>query len=89
MMKSGRLRGRERCLNRPLAEIFESPFHILDQKRTEIAGDPLPNENSLHDDVFAIRRQGIGRHLPAPAAETIRKVVQAEAGIGPGFDRPA
>ena len=89
MMKSGRLRGRERCLNRPLAEIFESPFYILDQKGTEIPADPLPDNNSLHDDVFAIRRQGIGRHLPASAAEPIRKVVQAEAGIGLGFDRPA
>jgi hypothetical protein len=56
MMKSGRFCGRERLLSGALAEIFESPFDILDQKRTEIPGDALPDKNALRD-VFAIRRK--------------------------------
>ncbi len=71
MVKAGRFCGREGYFDRPLTEILDSPFDILDQKRTEIPGDTLPDENSLHHKVFAIRRQGISRNLPASAAEPI------------------
>ena len=75
MVKTGRFRSSQGHLNRPLAKILESPFDILDQERTQIPGDPVPDENSLHHKLLAICRQGIGRNLPAAVSQAVRQVI--------------
>ena len=48
MVKTGRFRSSQGHLNGSLAKILESPFDILDQERTQIPGNPVPDEKKNH-----------------------------------------
>ena len=50
--------------------------------------DALADQNALHRDIRGRPGETVGRHLPAPIAEPVGKIVKGVAGIFACFDTP-
>ena len=56
MMKPGRLRGRQRRVDRVLLEVVDRSLHVVHQQGTEVAADTMPHQDSLDNQILAMGR---------------------------------
>jgi hypothetical protein len=82
------LRARQREFCRMLGEMIKRCSHFDQQFVRHGLGEPVPDEDALNHQIFAIRRHGVGRNQPSALAQAIGKIVERKAGGHRVFELP-
>jgi hypothetical protein len=78
----------ERFRGRILLEVFDCVLQVFEQESCKIAANAEPCQHPLHNQIAAVRRHGIGWHLPASDSQTVGQIIEGEARVFTAPHRP-
>jgi hypothetical protein len=61
-----------------LAQVVQRPVEVIEQEICQVPAEVVAYQDPLDGKILPVRRQRVGRYLPAPGPQPVRHVEQRE-----------